>query len=121
MDLRQNSINPIELVLPYLNELFEYCVRSGEIADTWNNATLMLILKEDREWAYHGSYSPISLLNVDYEILANIMAERLNKITGGYVIDDQTGFIRGRWLTDNIRKIMNIMAKVQEEWIPAVF
>lgn len=60
------------------------------------------------------------MLNTDYKILTSIVAEQLNKITGAYVAEDQTGFIRGRFIRDNIRTLMNIMAKVHNGKSPAV-
>lgn len=78
-----------------MQELFEYCIRSGKIPDTWKDTRLMLVLKENRERAYPGSYCPIALLNIDYKSLTSIMAERLNKVIGAYVAEDKTGFYQG--------------------------
>lgn len=73
---------------------------------------MTLLIKEGRWVALPESYHPISLLNVDYKVLTSILAERLNKILGNYISEDQTGFIRGRYTKDNIKKLMNIIEKV---------
>lgn len=64
-----------DLITSYLKELFLYCIRSGRIPGTWKEASLTLILKDSRDGADPGSYSPISLLNTDYTILTSIMVE----------------------------------------------
>lgn len=45
--------------------------------------------------------------------MTTIMAERLNRTISNYVKEDQTGFIRGRSMRDNIRKLMNKVEKLQ--------
>lgn len=100
---------------PYHQELFCCCIGSGRIPAMWKEDKLKLILKEGRNKVHPRAYRPISLLNVDYKILTNTMAEQLNKIISNYVEEDQTGFVRDRFKRENIRKRMNIMNKVQED------
>lgn len=44
-------------------------------------------------------------------MLAIMLANRLSYIIGKYVAGDQTRFIRGRYLKENIRKVRNIINK----------
>lgn len=53
--------------------------------------------------------------------MTSIIVERLNGIIGRHVKEAQRGFVRGRFMRDIIRKLRNIMDKVQKEGIPAVF
>ena len=48
-----------------------------------------------------SNYRPISILNCDYRIFARILAARLNPAAQLLVHPDQTGFIKGRLITDN--------------------
>lgn len=48
------------------------------------------------------------MLNIVYKIFTTIMATRLNLIINNYIHIDQSGFLKGRNLRDNIRKIMNV-------------
>lgn len=57
--------------------------------------------------------------NTDYKILISILTERLNQIISND--DDKTGFIRDRYLKDNIRKVINIIDKAQNEVSPLAF
>ena len=66
------------------------------------------------------NWRPLSLLNQDYKILAKRMAERI-KLVLPYLIDqDQTGFLKGRYIGQNIVIIFDIIHHTDVENIPAV-
>ncbi len=56
-----------------------------------------------------SSYMPIALLNVDRKLLSKILAMRLENILPKIIGTDQTGFIRGRNSSDNIRHLLNMI------------
>lgn len=47
-------------------------------------------------------FRPIALCNVIYKILATIMVNRLKPILPGSISQEQTGFVKGRQITDDI-------------------
>lgn len=49
----------------------------------------------------------------DYKILTKILATQLSQILGYCIHKDQTGFVWGRQLQDNIRQVCNIIYHVQ--------
>ena len=55
-----------------------------------------------------GNYRPISLTNCDYKIIACVFARRLQKIIDNLINKDQTGYIKGRYIGNNARLIMDI-------------
>ena len=66
------------------------------------------------------NWRPISLLNQDYKILAKLIAERI-KLALPYLIDiDQTGFIKGRFIGQNIINIIDLMNYTEENDIAAL-
>jgi hypothetical protein len=60
----------------------------------------LIYKKEDRKLL--KNYRPISLLCADYKIIAKVMAERMKLVIHRLVLDDQTGFIPGRNINENI-------------------
>lgn len=66
------------------------------------------------------AYRPVSILNADYKSLTTLLANRLNSIIGGYVNHNQMGFIWGRFLKDDVKKVMNIVYWAQADSIPRV-
>ena len=55
------------------------------------------------------NYRPISLTNLDYRILAFILANRLQKVMGNIISSCQTAYIRGRYMGYNIRLVNDII------------
>ena len=55
------------------------------------------------------NWRPINLLNYDYKILAYVLASRLQKVIGNIVKNDLTGYIKGRFVGQNIRLIQDII------------
>lgn len=53
-------------------------------------------------------------------ILANIIAERLQSVLPDIIHLDQGGFVKNRYLRDNIRKVVNLIDHTQREYIPMV-
>lgn len=47
------------------------------------------------------------LLNVNYKIMAHVLAERLKVFLLEFIYEDQTGFLPGTQLWDNVRTILN--------------
>ncbi|KAL1246966.1 hypothetical protein QQF64_034287, partial [Cirrhinus molitorella] len=50
---------------------------------------------------------PISLLNVDYKILAKVLARRLESILPKVINPDQSGFVKSRHGSDNVHRALN--------------
>ena len=56
------------------------------------------------------NWRPISLLNIDYKILTKVLANRLQVALREIISTDQTGYIKGRNICENIRVIEDIIA-----------
>ena len=56
-----------------------------------------------------SSWRPVSLLNSDIKLLAKALASRLDPCLPNIISGDKTGFIRGRQLSSNIRRLLNIV------------
>lgn len=62
---------------------------------------ISLIPKKDKDRKYIGNWRPISLLNVDYKILAKALALRVSPLIPKLVHLNQTGFVPGRFIGIN--------------------
>ena len=51
----------------------------------------------------------ISLLNTDYKIITKCLAIRLQKVLPSLINSDQTGFLKGRYIGENIRTIADLI------------
>lgn len=63
------------------------------------------------------NWRPITLLNVDFKIYSKAIAKRLQSCIKEVVHTDQTGFIRGRCIGENLNNIQNVIhhASAQNE------
>jgi hypothetical protein len=76
---------------------------------------ITLLPKPEKDTKYLKNWRPISLLNIDYKLMTKCLAFRLKKVLPNIIHSDQTGFMRGRYIGDNIRNILEIIETVEEE------
>ena len=79
-----------------------------------------LIPKKDRDKRVIENLRPISLLPVPYKILAKVLASRIAKVVGTLIHSDQTGFIKGRYIGENIRMVLDLLKYTENEHIPGL-
>ena len=74
----------------------------GILPDSERTAVMTLIFKKGEEDVI-GIFRSISLTNVDYRILAFVLSNRLQNIIPSIVNTDQTAYIKGRYMGQNIK------------------
>ena len=65
--------------------------------------------KEESALRELKNWHPITLLNVDYKIASKAIAKRIEPMLPHLIHADQTGFIKGRYIGENIRLINGLM------------
>jgi hypothetical protein len=66
------------------------------------------------------NWRPITILNTDYKILTKILSNRLKKVLPKIIHSDQTGFVLGRQIGENIRIVHDIMTYCDENDISGI-
>ena len=61
------------------------------------------------------NYRPIRLTNTDYKIIAFVFARRLQKILNNYIGEEQSAYIKGRFIGENARLILDIFDYCENE------
>jgi hypothetical protein len=95
----------------YNNKLMSADQRKGLIS---------LLPKQDKDVKFIKNWRPITILNTDYKILTKILANRLKKILPKIIHPDQTGFVLGRQIGENIRIVHDIMTYCNDQNISGI-
>ena len=93
------------LFMPMVVDFFE----NGVLPDTMKTAIISLIHKKDKDAAECASFRPISLLPVDFKILSKLIAHRLEDLLPQIINPDQSGFVKARYASDNVRRLLNVV------------
>ena len=70
---------------------------------------LSVIPKKEKDTSLLENLRPISLLNVDYKILTKVIAKRLENLLPKIINPDQTRYVKGHYIGENVRLIQDIM------------
>ena len=88
---------------------FNHSFQEEIMSPDQRRAIINLIPKKDKDPLFLCNWRPISILNVDYKILAKCIALRLKKVIPHIISSDQTGFIQGRYIGENIRLTLDMI------------
>ena len=67
-----------------------------------------------------SNWRPITLLNVDLKIASKAIAKRIEATLPNLIHPDQTGFVTGRYIGENIRLISDIMDYTNLQNLPGI-
>ena len=87
----------------------------GQMSVSQRRGVITLLPKEDSSLLYLKNWRPITLLNVDYKIASKAIAKRIEPMLPQIIHTDQTGFIKGRYIGENIRLIDDLMEQTKIE------
>ena len=81
---------------------------------------IVCIPKGDKPNEFVKNWRPISLLNVVYKIGSSSIASRIKMVLPSLVNTDQSGFIPGRYMGDNIRLIYDLIHYLNYKDLPGL-
>jgi hypothetical protein len=103
-------------VVRSLNESFF----RGSLPITQTQGIITCIPKGDKSRLLLKNWRPITLLNTVYKIGSGVIANRLKQYMNKLIHNDQTGFIKGRYIGENTRLIYDILHITEEQDIPGL-
>ena len=107
-------------IADYLVNSINYAFGKGQLSVTQRRGIIKLIPKKDAEPDLIKNWRPITLLNCDNKIAAKAIAKHLKKVIPKLVNSDQTGFIKGRFIGENIRLIDSVINFAGTKNIPGL-
>ena len=93
---------------------FNYSFNNGSLSSDQRRGVINLIPKKDKDPTFLKNWRPISLLNTDYKIITKCIALRLKRVLPSIIHSDQTGFLKGRYIGENIRLALDVIEYVND-------
>lgn len=98
-----------------LSQLFNAIEKEGELSRSMKCGILSVFYKKKGDRKSLRNYRPISLLQVDYKILARVMANRFKHVLPNIISEDQTCCILGRDISNNIANVRDVIDLVEQD------
>ena len=102
----------------FLVRSINYGFKTGKLSITQRQGVITCIPKEGKEKRYLGNWRPITLLNTSYKIASACIAFRIKNVLPNIIHGDQTGFLAGRYIGENIRLLYDVLYHTEENNIP---
>ena len=83
-------------------------------------AVITLIEKKGKNRNYLENWRPISLINVDAKIASKVIATRVIKVLPEIIHCNQTGYVKGRFIGEAARAIMDVMDHTKKQNTPGI-
>ena len=97
-----------------------YGYLTGELSVSQKQGIITCIPKENKPKQFLKNWRPLTLLATVYKIASGTIANRLKTVLDSIINRDQTGFIKGRSIVENIRTIYDIMKFTDDLNIPGL-
>ena len=103
----------------YLSSL-NYSFEIEDLTVMQKQGLISLLPKKNNDLGNLNNWRPLTLLNTDYKIVTKTISNRIKKYISNIIENSQTGFIKGRYIGENIRLIQEMIEKLEEEEQPGL-
>lgn len=104
----------------FLLRSINYSFVIKELSVTQKEGIITCIPKQNKNRQFLKNWRPISLLNCTYKLASTCLANRLKNVLPHLINSDQTGFMAGRYIGENIRLIYDLFCYTEHENKPGL-
>ena len=97
----------------YLIKSLNSAYTDGHLSEIQSQSLITLLPKPEKDTMYLKNWRPISLLNIDYKIASKAIANRIKSVLPKIITQSQTGFMKGRYIGENIRILEEVLDYVE--------
>lgn len=91
---------------PFMLAMIQDAIEAGDFFNYTNTALIIVLPKSDKDSTKCSNYRPLSILNAEIKIFAKVLASPLEPYMSKLIHRDQTGFMKSRLASDNIRRLL---------------
>ena len=103
-----------------LTSALNFSFEIGQLPISQRRGIIKLIPKKDADPNLIKNWRPLTLLNCDYKIVSKAIANRIKTVLPELISDDQSGFIKNRCISDNIRTLDSVILYTANKNIPGL-
>lgn len=103
-----------------MTEVFNHYFELGQMSSSQKQVVITLIGTKRKDRMFLENWRPISLINVDSKIATKVIANRIKNVLQGIVHSNQSGFMKGRFIGETARSILDIIAHTESSKLPGV-
>lgn len=96
-------------IADFLLCVLEAALEAGKLPPTMSQGLITLIPKPDKDVLLIENWRPITLINNDTKLLSLIFARRLKSCLTTIIDECQSGFLKGRHTSNNVRLILDLI------------
>ena len=89
--------------------------KNGKFPESTRTGIITLIEKKGKDQLLVENWRPITLLCCDYKIFAKVIANRIESVVQKLVHSDETGFIKGRSIGQNLMELNSVLMVAERE------
>ena len=105
-----------DIIVSAFNEIYT----KGHMPGAMKRSITILLPKKNKDRNKVSSLRPISLLNVLYKLITKMLATRMRCVIEKLINPDQTGFIKGRYIGENVRLIIDTLQAASAKQLPGL-
>ena len=95
-------------------------LKTGKLSTTQYQGVITCLPKDGKPKQFIKNWRPISLLNISYKLLSACIASRIQKVLPKIIDQSQKGFMKGRYIGENLRELYDTIAFTNSNDIPGL-
>ena len=106
----------VYMFVPILTDMFNHWFAQGAIPGSVTKGVITLLKKGGKHiWEGLDDYRPITLLNTELKILAQVLVNRLQLVISDLIGPEQTFAVKGRSIQDNLHLIREVLEGIKDD------
>jgi hypothetical protein len=104
----------------YILKAWSFSCATGSLPPSHKESIITLLPKEGKDLKDIKNWRPITLSNCDSKIITKALSMKISKVLDEIIDVNQTAYVNGRAVADNLRSIMFMKEKCAEEKIESI-